>query len=564
LKAGDEMRIVLGFHIGHDRGAALIKDGTVIGAISQERIDRVKYSRSSNIPFETINVLLQYCGIAIKDISCIGLSYDGIEGQNILDLYHEEFLSQYDCDYIPMYLVTHHEAHAYSSFYSSGFSESLILVADGGGDYIGDKQEAETLFVGCNGKINTIEKRFQKVWRRLDDARNHVPPLMSTHIKESEISIGRKYEQITYLLGLGRNGSGKTMGLGSYGKPLMDFNIYRKHDMLNFSLKYKDILEPLYAKSILSNMTLKEYIDNNREDIASSVQHLTEHIVLSLIEDILCLYPCKNLCLAGGVFLNCLLNHKIIENFDLDGFFVMPPAGDDGQAIGAAYYAYKKFFGNKENLCISLPYIGISYTNNEIEDVLHGANLKYFVLNDDELAEKIALRIANNKIVAIHRGRSEIGPRALCHRSILANPTNPEMKDILNSRVKHREPFRPFAPTVIADEQFVYFELKFESEYMLMASIVREEYRSRLPAITHVDNTARVQAVSKQSEPFIYDLLLAVKRHIGFPIVLNTSFNVNKEPIVETPLDAVQTFLKTEIDSLVIGNCIVDKENLTE
>jgi carbamoyltransferase len=219
-------------------------------------------------------------------------------------------------------------------------------------------------------------------------------------------------------------------------------------------------------------------------------------------------------------------------------------------------------FGRQEKISINLPYIGISYTEDEIEDILKGANLTYMALSNEALAEQIALRIVDNKIIALHRGRTEIGPRALCHRSILANPTNPEMKDILNKRVKHREAFRPFAPTVIAEEQFIYFDLKYESDYMLMATLVKDEYRGQLPAVTHVDNTARVQAVSKNSEPFVHEMLLAVKRHIGFPIVLNTSFNVDGEPIVESPLDAVQTFLKTEIDTLVIGNFIIDKPQI--
>jgi len=553
------MKISLGIHVGHDRGASLIKDGIVVGAISQERLDRIKYSSSTNIPWESIDALLRYCGISLQNISCIGISYDGVEGQSVLDLYHEEFLEHYGCADIPMYFVNHHEAHAYATYHSSGYNESLIIIADGAGDYIDGKQEAESLFIGNAGKINCIDRRLQEPLKRIDEPRHHILPYMPSFIKESEISVGRKYEQITYLLGLGRGASGKTMGLASYGKPLMDFNMYRKSDLFRFSLKYKDILEQISAKVALSGKSYKKYIEDEKANIASTVQALTEHIFLGLVRDILNLYPSKNICLAGGVFLNCLLNHKIIESFDLDNLFIMPPAGDDGQAIGASYFAYAKHFGIKEKFKIHLPYIGLSYDEDDVMDVLKGANLTYTVLNDEDLVEEIAKRIAENKIVALHRGRTEIGPRALCHRSILANPTNPNMKDILNKRVKYREPFRPFAPAVISDEQFVYFDLKLESDFMLMATMVKEEYRNHLPAITHVDNTARVQAVSAQSEPFVHKMLLAVKRHIGFPMVLNTSFNVNSEPIVESPLDAVQTFLKTNIDTLVISNFLIDK-----
>jgi len=553
------MKISLGIHVGHDRGASLVKDGLVVGAISQERLDRIKYSSSTNIPWDSIDALLRYCGISIHNISSIGISYDGVEGQSVLDLYREEFMDHYGCVDIPMYFVNHHEAHAYAAYHSSGFNDSLIIVADGAGDYIDSKQEAESLFVGNAGKIKCIDRRLQEPLKRIDEPRHHILPYMPSFIKESEISVGRKYEQITYLLGLGRGASGKTMGLASYGKPLMDFDVYRKSDLFRFSLKYKDILEQISVNMALSGKSYKQYVNDEKANIASTVQALTEHILLGLVRDILCLYPSKNICLAGGVFLNCLLNHKIIERFDLEKLFILPPAGDDGQAIGASFFAYNKHFGNNEKFTVHLPYIGLSYEDDEVENVLKGANLKYHIFNDDDLADEIAKRISENKIVAIHRGRTEIGPRALCHRSILANPTNPEMKDILNKRVKHREPFRPFAPTVISDEQFVYFDLKLESDFMLMATMVKEEYRDHLPAITHVDNTARVQAVSVQSEPFIHKMLLAVKRYIGFPVVLNTSFNVNSEPIVETPLDAVQTFLKTDIDTLVVSNFLVDK-----
>jgi len=420
-------------------------------------------------------------------------------------------------------------------------------------------QEAETLFIGTNGKIRNIYRRMQTpVVRSISSERNHILPHMPSFIKDSQISVARKYEQITYLLGLGRGGCGKTMGLAGYGKPLFDPDIYKKSDFFDFSLKYKDLLEQIFAVAALSGKSYKEFVRHERANIASTVQYALEQIFLNLIEDLLSYYPSKNLVLSGGIFLNCLLNHKIIKKFDLDNFFVMPPSGDDGHALGVAYYAYSSQFGQTQ-FAIDLPYIGISYDDSKIEQVLKDVGLKYLFLTDNDLAEAIAKRIANNKILAIHRGRTEIGPRALCHRSILANPTNPDMKDILNNKVKHREPFRPFAPAVIAEEQFTYFDLKFESKYMLMATMVKEEFVKELPAITHIDGTARVQAISKESEPFIHSMLLAVKRHIGFPIVINTSFNVNGEPIVESPHDAVETFLKTQIDSLVIGNFIIDK-----
>lgn len=557
------IKLVLGIHIGHDRGAALIKDGIVIGAISQERLDRIKYSRSSNIPFESIDSLLRYFSLSFEDISCIGVSHHAIESLSVEKFYQEELGKIYGYPNAPVFFVNHHTAHAYSAFFSSGFDDALVLIADGAGDYINGMQEAESLFIAKNSKVDMIHRRLQSPSiGRTSDVRNYILPYMPSFVQNSEMSLGKKFGQITYLLGLGRSGAGKTMGLAGYGKPLFNFNAYRKNDFFNFSLKYKDIVEEIFAMMLLSGKSYKEFIHDESANIASTIQLMLENTVLGLIGDILCLYPHKNLVLSGGVFLNCLLNHKIVEKFHLDNFFVFPAAGDDGEAIGAAYYAYTKHFGMQNKFKIDLPYLGISYGDNEIKNALQNACLNFRELCDDHLAKEIATQISENKIVALHRGRTEIGPRALCHRSILANPKNPSIKDILNYKVKHREPFRPFAPTVISEKQFEYFDLKFESNFMIIATTVKEQFKNQLPGITHVDGTARVQAVSVESEPFVHKILLEVEKRIGFPIVVNTSFNVNGEPIVESPFDAIETFLKTHIDSLVIGNCIVDKNKL--
>lgn len=554
------MKIALGIHVGHDRGAAIIKDGSVLGAISQERLDRVKYSRSANIPVESIDSLLKYLNLSFNDISCVGISYHAIEGVSVERYYQEQLENIYGVSHIPIYFVNHHTAHAYSAYFSSGFDDALIVVADGAGDYIDGMQEAESLFIAKNNKIKVVCRRMQHpAVGKVSEERNHVFPLISSFVQNYEISLGRKYSQMTYLLGFGSGASGKTMGLAGYGKPLFDFNAYKKNDFFNFSLTYKDLLEDISVLSVMSGKTHKEYLRDERANIASTLQLMLENTMIDLIDDILDKYSCNNLVLAGGVFLNCLLNHKIMKRFDDNNFFVIPATGDDGQALGCAYYAYENYFGLKDKFTIHLPYLGISYNDVDIEKSLKDANLSYTKLTDDVLAKEIAKRISENKIVALHRGRTEIGPRALCHRSILANATNPNIKDILNKKVKHREPFRPFAPSVISGEQFKYFDLKFESNYMLMATMVKEKYKNQLLGITHVDGTARVQAVSNKSEPFVHKTLLEIKKLIGFPVVVNTSFNVNSEPIVESPSDAIETFLKTQIDTLVIGNFIVDK-----
>lgn len=557
------IKVALGIHVGHDRGVALIKDGIVIGAISQERIDRIKFSSSSKIPIESIDILLKYFGLSIKDVSCIGISYHSVEGLSIEQFYKEELDEYYKCGHIPIFFVRHHIAHAYSAFFSSGFDDAIVFVSDGAGDYINGMQEAESLFVAYNNNIDVVGRRLQNpTVGKLIDERNYLLPYMPSFIQEHEISLGKKFSQITHLIGLGRNGEGKTMGLAGYGIPLFNFNPYKKGDFLEFSLKYKDLIEEIFAMRILSGKSHKEFIKKEGANIASTLQLMLENIVLDLLNDVLNLYHHKKLVLSGGIFLNCLLNGKIAKKFELDDFFVLPPSGDDGQALGAAYYAYTKCFGTQDKFKIDLPYLGISYDDNQITEIIRNANLPYKALTEDQLAEEIACRIFANKIVALHRGRTEMGPRALCHRSILANPQNPNIKDILNYKVKHRESFRPFAPTIIAEEQFKYFDLKFESKYMNIAAAVKEEYRHQLPGITHIDGTSRVQAVSAETEPFVHKMLMTLKEKSGFPIVVNTSFNVNGEPIVESPFDAIATFLKTQIDTLVIGNYIIDKDEI--
>lgn len=557
------IKVSLGIHVGHDRGVALIKDGIVIGAIGQERIDRVKFSSSSKIPIESIDILLKYCGLSIENVSCIGISYHSVEGLSVERFYKDELDENFKCGHIPMFFVPHHVAHAYSAFFSSGFDDAIVFVADGAGDYINGMQEAESLFVAHNNNVEVVDRRLQNpTVGKLIDERNYLLPYMPSFIQDYEISLGKKFSQITHLIGLGRNGEGKTMGLSGYGTPLFDFNPYKKGDFLKFSLKYKDLIEEIFAIRVLSGKSHKEFIKEECANIASTLQLMLENIVLDLLNDILNLYHHKKLVLSGGIFLNCLLNGKIARKFALDDFFVLPPSGDDGQALGAAYYAYVKHFGAQDKFEISLPYLGISYKDHQITDIIENANLPYKALTEDQLVEEIACRILANKVVALHRGRTEMGPRALCHRSILANPQNPNIKDILNFKVKHREPFRPFAPTVIAEEQFKYFDLKFESKYMNIAATVKEEYRHQLPGITHIDGTSRVQALSAEAEPFVHKLLMTLKQKSGFPIVVNTSFNVNGEPIVESPFDAIATFLKTQIDTLVIENYMIDKDEI--
>lgn len=551
-------KIVLGIHVGHDRAAALIIDGNVVGSIPQERLDRIKHSRSIAIPFDAIDALLKYHQVQIKDISCVGLSGDAMESEHILNTIKSDFYEHYSCQ-IPVYFVSHHDSHAYATFYASGFSNSLIFIADGGGDYYNDSTEAESLYVATRTSISPVKKRFQApTIRRMENESNYILPYMPSTVRLQEISLARKYEQFTYLLGFGWGQAGKTMGLASYGKSLIDFSNLEYRN-LDFSLKYADYLDDIFVLQQLSGMSYHDYMHKNAADIAQTVQEYTEKAVITLIRSLVQNYHVEHICLGGGLFLNCLLNQKILEKCNLKEIFIFPASGDDGQAIGNAFFAYKQHFPQMPNPYIHLPYLGFSYSNSEIEQELKSWKLNYQFLDDDALAQSIAKAIAENKIIALHRGRTEIGPRALCHRSILANPTNPDMKDIINKRIKHRENFRPFAPVVTEEMEYEIFDLRQSSPYMLFAPTVKEAYRSKLPSITHVDNTARVQSVSKKTEPFVHLMLDKFAAITGVPVLINTSFNVAGQPIVERPTDAIQTFLNNDMDALVLGNYWISK-----
>ena len=554
------MKVALGIHVKHDRGACIIIDRKVVVSIANERLDRIKHSSSYMIPYESIDAVLKHCNITIDKVSCIGISGAGLESEKVKQFYKDELFLHYNCSNIPFFFVSHHLAHACSAYYSSGLENSLIFVADGGGDYIEGKQEAETLFYGNRGKIQPISVRYQDiVVRKMENPVNNIYPFMPDHLKNHQISLARKYSQITHLLGFGFGEDGKTMGLASYGTSYFDYSEIDYHN-LDFSLKYKDIIEEVNTKRILSGYSHNMFIGAERQNIAATIQKFIEKSLASLLKNFKMRYQCDNICLAGGVFLNCLANYRIIKETNYENIFILPAAGDDGQALGSAYYAYNELYGDSYSYKIQLPYIGLEYSSFEIEKSIKNKNLKYYKYSDEELAKKVADYISDNKIVGLHRGKTELGPRALCHRSILANPSNPAMKDILNKRVKHREEFRPFAPTVLAEKQFEYFDLKSPSEFMLQAPTVKDKYIKKLPAITHIDKTARVQAVTNENDHFIHSLLLELEKRIGTAAVLNTSFNVAGQPIVETPLDALNTFLSTNIDILVIGNYVIIKE----
>lgn len=552
----------MGINIGHDRSVAIVKNGRLIGSLAQERVDRIKHSTGLAIPYDAIDTLLKYLQINISDVKYIGLTSTAVDIPELEYFFCSQFEEHYKYHGFKFIPVKHHFAHAAASFYTSGFKNSLIFVADGGGDIIGDQEESESVFWGDCSKIQLLERRLQSNYiHTMTRPQMHIYPFMNKAYSNEQISIGKKYSQFTALLQLGAYGEGKTMGLAPYGKSLINFHLPQLTS-LEFRLTFEDLLKEIYQLYICSGQPYFEFMQQHSVDIARTIQDYTEQRIMTIIDYLIQKYNPQNLCLGGGLFLNCPVNHNILKKYNKLHLHICPASGDDGQAIGAAFEASKNFCMPIYNSNTPLPYLGISYTQDEIEATLSEKNISYRKYANAELAEIVANYLYENKIVGILRGRSEVGPRALCHRSILANPCNPNMKDYLNKNVKHRENFRPFAPVTIYERQFDIFGLKQDSPYMLLAAKVNDEYISKLPSITHIDGSARIQAVKENEENFIYQILKHFETLSGVPVLLNTSFNDFNEPIVESPEDAIRTFLNTNIDILVIENYLILKSEI--
>ncbi len=552
---------VLGLHIGHDRSAAIILNGQLVGHIAQERLDRIKHSNSANLPLSSINALIKQLNLSKSDLIAIGISYTNVEIARVIDQLGDEIRESLDLRDIPVLGCSHHQAHALSTYHTSPFDRCLILVADGAGDVVGDCLEAESLYLGESGALQLLTQRLQEFPSTRIDRRNSFnPAYMSDWDARKTISLGRKYEQLTYMIGFGHGEAGKAMGLSSYGKPLFnpDFPAFNG---LDFQLTYGHWLGEIDEYRLKLGLPWHRFICLHGAQIAALAQYAIESLVLQAVENAVSVYGETRLAVAGGLFLNCLMNHRILERTRVSQLHVIPAAGDDGQAIGAAFHAWNLVAGSASQTK-EIAYLGLSYGVDAISERLKHFQLPYHRLPREMLVARVARDLADGKTVALLIGRSESGPRALCHRSLLAHPGYSEIKDDLN-RLKGRESFRPFAPVVTVEDQFRYFDLKHSSIHMLFACNVRPEFRNLLPGITHVDGTARVQAVSENQHPFMHKLLRAFECFSGFPILINTSFNLAGEPLVESPHDAIVTYLASSIDVLVMEDFYVNsKESL--
>jgi carbamoyltransferase len=424
----------------------------------------------------------------------------------------------------------------------SPFEEAAILTADGIGEWA---TTTHGLGRGSNIKI------FKEV--RFPD------------------SLGLLYTGVTAYLGFRANQEeGTVMGLSAYGQPTyldrfrqiitvkQDGSFKMDQSFFGFS-RGSRMYTHKFLRMFGKERKAGEPIKDRHRDIAASLQKFIEETVVTMARHIYNETKIDKLCLAGGLFLNCIANNRILEETPFKEVFIQPAAGDSGGALGVAIYIYNSILGNKRNYIMSTSCLGPEFSQNYIKKILHREGLNFKELGDSTLFKYIAEKISDNRVIGWFQGRMEFGPRALGNRSILANPCNLKMKDILNSRVKKRESFRPYAPAVLEERAKDFFELKNLSPFMLFASRVKEEKKKIIPAVTHVDGTARVQTVNRHTYPRLWNLNKEFDNITAVPVIINTSFKLIGEPMVCTPEDAISSYKRSQMDYLVLGNCVVER-----
>lgn len=571
------MAYILGINAFHaDSSAALIIDGNVVCATEEERFTRVKHW--AGLPIKSIEFCLSEYNLKITDISSIcigrepgvktfeklkflvsnpraGLSLLGDRITNRSDIKSLKDQINAHFGYCPnVSFVEHHKAHLASAFYSSPYTEATLISIDGSGDFT-------TVMIG-KGENNRIE------------------------ILESQdfpVSVGLFYTAFTQFLGFPYYGDEyKVMGLSPYGTPryleAMRSIIWSgESNILEWDSKYFELSQGVVSyKSHVPNVstlfkkrefeklfgasrTKGDEITQRHKDIASSLQKRTEELIFEIIERAFNNTGIANLCLAGGVAQNSVANGKILSKTSMQNIYIPSAGHDAGISMGAAQYYY---FDELKNQRISPLYnanLGISFSNSQIKEILDRQGLKYRFLEDNELFPYIAKSIASNKVIGFFDGKAEFGPRALGSRSILADPRNSKAQQLLNEKIKKRESFRPFAPSILEEYGEEYFENYQFTPFMERVLPIRKEKRKLIPAVTHVDGSGRLQSVSKKLRPRYYKLIQEFFKETGVPILINTSFNEN-EPVVNIPEEALDCYLRTKMDILVLGNYILEKE----
>ncbi|MFZ1220041.1 MAG: carbamoyltransferase C-terminal domain-containing protein [Chthoniobacterales bacterium] len=527
--------IILGLHKDpwHNSGAAIIREdaaGVRFANLSEERANREKDSRK--FPSLSLKACLDELGVSSRDaIDLVVMDYI-VRADWKNDWYRRpsetnNFLAEVDPKKIR--IINHHLAHAYSVFYSSGFESAAVLIVDGRGS----EKETQSLFMATKDKIELIE---------------------STTV----IGIGLLYAAVTQAIGFGLLQEGKTMGLAPYGAEVKKQIFHFPRRFIGVTTDYSSVcVEDSYEMGV-AHEPIVSFEDKARA--AFEVQAETEAALLHLSRYAFERTKAGHLCLSGGVALNSVANYEVLRSGIFKDIFINPAASDTGIPLGAALYGYHAILERPRTYDGISPYLGPSYKAERITSAIEAYRGSGFAVVDRDALGLAVEMLADNGIVACFHGRSEMGPRALGNRSILMSPLVAENKDILNRDVKHREAFRPFAPAILEEFTRGYFEIDRPSPFMLLVPPVREEKRNRIPAVTHVDGTGRLQTVNRASNPHFYSLLEEFHRKTGVPVLLNTSFNVANEPIVESPEDAIRCFLSTGIDGLLIGDYLLVKE----
>ena len=587
----------------HDSAAALVRDGELVAAAQEERFTRVKHD--DGFPVNAIRYCLRTGGVGREELDSV-VYYDkplttfvrllrtylrvGPNGfgsfQTAMPLWMRKKLwipylierGLHDLGYRTpeaVYFTEHHESHAASAFFPSPFESAAVLTFDGVGEWA-----TSSIGVGEGNRITIHSQLF------------------------FPNSIGLLYSAFTQHCGFRVNsGEYKLMGLAPYGEPryadrILDELIDLREDgSFRMNMRYFGFLgglrmtnsrfEALFdgpAREPESEITRREM------DLARSIQDVTEEIVLRMARHAAAVTGQRNACLAGGVALNCVANGRLLREGPFERVWVQPAAGDAGGAIGAALYGWHQIAGQPRSVDVdggdgmSGAYLGPGFSDDEIEAYLRFNGYPHTRIADDrERAGRIAELVADGRVVGLFTGRMEFGPRALGHRSIVGDPRSPTMQSVMNLKIKHRESFRPFAPAVLAERAAEYFDIDVESPYMMLVAPVAErlrtanghpragdlrdwvnEVRSELPAITHVDHSARLQTVSREGSPEFHAILSAFDELTGCPVMINTSFNVRGEPIVCTPEDAYRCFMRTEMDHLVLGSHVLAKADQPE
>ncbi len=576
----------------HDSAACLLDDGNIVAAAQEERFTRKKHD--FGFPINAIRYCLQEGQIDVNDLDYVAF-YDKpfIKFERILETYLmfvprgissfikaiplwirqklwiSDLISK-ELGYKGQILFTeHHESHAASAFFPSPFTRAAFLTMDGVGEW-----STSSYGIGIDNRVELI-------------AELHFPH-----------SLGLLYSAFTYFTGFKVNsGEYKVMGLAPYGKPKYVQKIYdhlldlKEDGSFRMNMKYFDYCSGLrmtnkrFAKLFDGPPRKPESKITQREmDLACSVQKVTEEIMLRMARHVKNETGEKNLCLAGGVALNCVGNGKLLRSGLFEDIWIQPAAGDAGGALGASFIIYHHHFSHplpkkKGRDLQNGSYFGPSYSNNEIEQFLKTRKLPFHYKKKEILLDMVADLIANENVIGWFQGRMEFGPRALGNRSILGDARSPKMQKKINLKIKFRESFRPFAPSILAEKIKDYFEIERESPYMLLVADVKKEkqrkitdekeklwgidqlnvVRSEIPAVTHVDYSARIQSVNREDNPLYYSLIHGFYEKTGCPVIVNTSFNVRGEPIVQSPWDAYKCFMRTEMDVLVMGNYILYK-----